>query len=74
MIPIDLTGTGPQPPRLVAESWQLPKLPITGWLPLVAAVATFAGGIVLIKRTEGLEPVTGGIFLIVIVLITGASS
>ncbi len=72
VIPIDLTGTGPQPPRLVADSWQLPKLPITGWLALVAAVATFAGGIVLIKRLKGLEPVTGGIFLIVIVLITGA--
>ena len=41
-IPIDLTGTGPQPPRLVADTWQLPQLPITGWLALVAAVVTFA--------------------------------
>jgi copper transport protein len=71
-IPVDLTGTGPQSPRLVDDSWQFPRLPITGWLALVAAVATFAGGIVLVKRLKGLEPVTGGIFLVVIVAITGA--
>jgi len=71
-IPVDLTGTGPQPPRLVDDAWQLPQMPITGWLALAAAVATFAGGIVLVKRLKGLEPVTGGIFLVVIVLISGA--
>jgi mono/diheme cytochrome c family protein len=71
-IPVDLTGTGPQPPRLVADTWQLPQLPMTGWLALVAAVVTFTGGIMLVKRLKGLEPVTGGIFLVVIVSITAA--
>jgi copper transport protein len=68
--PLDLTGTSPQPPRLVSDDWRWPKMPITGWLALMAAVATFTGGIVLVKRLKGLEPVTGGIFLVVITMIT----
>ncbi|CAN5448478.1 hypothetical protein BH09CHL1_BH09CHL1_37000 [soil metagenome] len=69
---LDLTGAGVQPPRLVADHWTWPKLPWSGWLAIAAAAATFAGGITLIKRLKGLEPVTGAIFLAVIVLITGA--
>ncbi|MGH2550014.1 MAG: CopD family protein, partial [Thermomicrobiales bacterium] len=69
---LDLTGAGTQPPRLVADRWQWPKLPWSGWLAIAAAAATFAGGITLIKRLKGLEPVTGAIFLAVIMLITGA--
>ena len=68
--PLDLTGTSPQPPRLVSDEWRWPTMPVTGWLALLAAVATFAGGIVLVKRLKGLEPVTGGIFLVVITAIT----
>lgn len=68
--PLDLTGVSPHPPRLVSDDWRWPTMPITGWLALMAAVATFAGGIVLVKRLRGLEPVTGGIFLVVITLIT----
>jgi copper transport protein len=69
---LDLTGAGTQPPRLVADQWKWPKLPWSGWLALAAAAATFAGGITLIKRLKGLEPVTGAIFLSVIALISGA--
>lgn len=68
--PLDLTGASPQPPRLVSDAWRWPEMPITGWLALAAAVATFAGGLLLVKRLKGLEPVTGGIFLVVITAIT----
>jgi copper transport protein len=69
---LDLTGAGTQPPRLVADHWKWPKFPWSGWLAIAAAAATFSGGITLIKRLKGLEPVTGAIFLAVIVLIAGA--
>lgn len=69
---LDLTGAGAQPPRLVDDRWRWPNLPWSGWLALVGSAATFAGGIALIKRLRGLEPVTGGIFLAVILLISGA--
>jgi copper transport protein len=69
---LDLTAVGAQPPRLVDDHWRRPTLPWTGWLALAAAAATFAGGIVLLRRLKGLEPVTGGIFLAVIVLISSA--
>jgi copper transport protein len=69
---LDLTTVGAQPPRLVDDHWRRPSLPWAGWLALAAAAATFAGGIVLLRRLKGLEPVTGGIFLAVIVLISGA--
>lgn len=69
---LDLAGAGVQPPRLVNDHWRWPSLPWSGWLALAAAASTFAGGIALIRRLKGLEPVTGGIFLAVIVLISGA--
>lgn len=69
---LQLTGAGAQPPRLVSDHWRWPSLPWSGWLALAAAAATFGGGIALIKRLKGLEPLTAGIFLAVIMLITGA--
>jgi mono/diheme cytochrome c family protein len=69
---LDLTAAGTQPPRLVDDHWRWPNLPWSGWLALAASAATFAGGITLIRRLRGLEPVTGGIFLAVILLISGA--
>jgi mono/diheme cytochrome c family protein len=69
---LDFAGAGAQPPRLVDDHWRRPSLPWSGWLALAAAAVSFAGGIALIKRLKGLEPVTGGIFLAVILLITAA--
>jgi putative copper export protein/cytochrome c553 len=69
---LDLIGAGAQPPRLVDDHWRWPDLPWTGWLALAAAVASFAGGLLVIRRLRGLEPVTGAIFLVVVTLISGA--
>ncbi len=67
---LDLTGTAPQPPRLVDDHWRRPKTPWTGWLSLAAAAATVIGGLLLVRRLRGLEPVTAGIMLAVTALIT----
>jgi mono/diheme cytochrome c family protein len=67
---IDLRGTAPQPPRLVDDQWRWPRVNWTGWLSMVAAAATAAGGLWLVRRLKGLEPVTAGIMLAVTGLIT----
>jgi copper transport protein len=67
---LDLTGTAPQPPRLVDDHWRWPKTPWTGWLSLAAAATTVIGGLLLVRRLRGLEPVTAGIMLAVTALIT----
>jgi mono/diheme cytochrome c family protein len=67
---LDLRGTAPQPPRLVDDSWRWPKVPWTGWLSIAAAAATLTGGLLLVRRLRGLEPVTAGIMLAVTALIT----
>ena len=67
---LDLTGTAPQPPRLVQEEWRLPRIPWSGYLALAAAAVTAAGSLWLIRRLKGLEPVTAGIMLTVAAIIT----
>ncbi len=67
---LDLRHTAPPPPRLVQEEWRLPRLPWGGYLALVAAAATVAGSLILIRRLKGLEPVTAGIMLTVAAMIT----
>lgn len=67
---IDLQGTAPQPPRLVDDQWRWPRVAWTGWLAMLAAAVTAAGGLWLVRRLKGLEPVTAGIMLAVTALIT----
>jgi putative copper export protein/mono/diheme cytochrome c family protein len=67
---LDFTGTAAQPPRLVKETWALPRIPWSGYLALVAAAVTAVGALLLIRRLKGLEPVTAGIILAVAGLIT----
>jgi mono/diheme cytochrome c family protein len=67
---LDLNNTAPQPPRLTQEEWQLPRIPWSGYLALVAAALTAIGSLWLIRRLKGLEPVTAGIILAVAGMIT----
>jgi uncharacterized membrane protein/mono/diheme cytochrome c family protein len=69
--PLDLAGTGPQPPALVADAWRLPDFTLSSWILLASAIVTLAGGLVLVRRLPGLEPATGGVFLLMILLIGG---
>jgi len=69
--PLDLAGTGPQPPTLVADQWRLPAFTLSSWILLASALVTFAGGLVLVRRLPGLEPATGAVFLLMVLLIGG---
>lgn len=67
---IDTSGAGPQPPRLVADQWRLPRVPVSAWLLLGCAVAVLIAGIVTVRRLPGVEPFAVAIILTMVVLIT----
>jgi putative copper export protein/mono/diheme cytochrome c family protein len=67
---IDTTETGVQPPRLVADTWRLPRFELDGWALLIAAAVILVGGLVAIRRLPAVEPFAAAIILTMIALIT----
>ncbi len=70
MIQIDTTNTGAQPPRLVEDSWRLPRVTIDAWLLIAASMVVLIGGVVAVRLLPGVEPFAVAIIMTMVALIT----
>lgn len=67
---IDTRGSGPLPPRTVADTWRWPRLTPVGWFSAVLGVVIAIGGIVGLRFLRGVEPLAGSLVLTMIALVS----
>ncbi|MGD9710718.1 MAG: copper resistance protein CopC [Thermomicrobiales bacterium] len=68
-IVVDTRGSAPGQPRLVDDTWILPKMTLPAWGFLALAVITIGAGLAGLRRLTGMEPVASGVLLAMCVLI-----
>ena len=60
---VDTSEAGIPAPRVSADSWRMPRVPIEAWGLFVLSALVAAGGIVGVKRLPGLEPLAAALIL-----------
>ncbi len=66
---VDVHAAAVQPPRLTSDHWRWPRLTVMSYLLAPLALALLVAGIIGVRRLPGLEPIAGGLILIMTVLI-----
>lgn len=70
-LPVDTREAGIQPPRIVSDSWRLPRFTLAAWGLFVLAGMIVVAGIIGAKRLPGLEPLAAALILTMVALIAG---
>lgn len=60
---VDTSNTGVRPPRLVDDDWRLPRPTVPAWLFGFLSLASLLGGVYLVGKLRGLEPLAAAILL-----------
>jgi mono/diheme cytochrome c family protein len=71
ILPVDTREAGIQPPRIVSDSWRLPRFTLAAWGLFVLAGMIAVAGIIGTKRLPGLEPLAAALILTMVALIAG---
>ncbi len=66
---VDTAGSAPGQPRLVEDTWRLPKMTLAAWGFLALAVIMVIIGLAGLRRLTGMEPVASGVLLAMCILI-----
>lgn len=71
---VDTSQAGILPPRLEADSWRLPRIPIAAWALLALALVVAAGGVFGVQKLPGVEPIAAALILTMVALIAAGFS